>query len=68
MGRGIGIEEEVVIERDHRMKTDKQKKSNTLETIVCRILIYKNKVKIIRNAKKRRGKTFLSMRIFVKPH
>ena len=33
----LGIEEEVVIERTHRVKTDKNKKSNTPRTIVCRI-------------------------------
>ena len=33
----LGIEEEVVIERTHRVKTDKNEKSNTPRTIVCRI-------------------------------
>ena len=31
----LGIEEEVVIERAHRVKTDKIKKGNTPRTIVC---------------------------------
>ena len=48
----LGIEEELVIERTHMMKTDKNKKSNTPTTIVCRILNYKDKVKILRNAEK----------------
>ena len=48
----LGIEEQVVIERTHRVKTDKSKKSNTPRTIVCRILNYKDKVKILRNVKK----------------
>ena len=46
----LGIEEEV--ERAHRVRTDKSKKSNTPRTIVFRILNYKDKVKILRNAKK----------------
>ena len=33
------------------MKTDKSKKANTTRTIVCRILNYKDKVKILRTAK-----------------
>ena len=36
----LGIKEEVVIERAHRVKTDKSKKGNTPRTIVCRILDY----------------------------
>ena len=48
----VDIEEEVVIERANRVKTDKSKKGNAPRTIVCRILNYKGKVKILRNAKK----------------
>ena len=48
----LGIGEEVVIERAHRVKTDKNKKGNTPRTIVSRILNYKDKVKILRNVKK----------------
>ena len=36
----LGIEDEVVIERAHRLKADKNKKSNTPKTIICRILNY----------------------------
>ena len=50
----LGIRK-VVIEREHRAKTDKNKKSNTPKTIVCRILNYKDKVKILRNAIKLQG-------------
>ena len=42
------------------MRTDKSKKGNAQRTIVCRILNYKEKVKILRNAKKLKGK-----RIFI---
>ena len=52
----LGIEEEVVIERAHRIKTDRNKKGNIPRTIVCRILNYKDKVKILRNAEKLKGK------------
>ena len=45
----LGIEEKVVIEKAHSVKTDKSKKGNTPRTIVCRILNYKDKVKILRN-------------------
>ena len=38
------------------MKIDKNKKSNTARTIVCRILNYQDKVKILRNAKKLKDK------------
>ena len=41
------------------MKTDKTKKGNTPRTIVCRILNYKDKVKILRNAKKLKGKNIV---------
>ena len=50
-----GNEEEVVMERSHRMKTDKNKKSNTPIIIVCRILNYKDQFKILRNAKRKRA-------------
>ena len=53
----LGIEEKVVIERAHRVRADKSKKGNTPRTIVCRILNYKEKVKILRNAKKLKGKS-----------
>ena len=43
--KSLGIEEEAVIEKAHRMKTEKSNKSNTPRTIVCRILNYKDKVK-----------------------
>ena len=52
----LGIEDEVVIERAHRVKTDKSKKSNTARAIVCRILNCKDKVKILRNIKKLKNK------------
>ena len=38
------------------MKTDKSKEGNPPRTIVCRILNYKDKVKILRYAKKLKGK------------
>ena len=52
----LGIEEEVVTERAHRMKKDKNKKTNRPRTIICRILNYKDKVKIPKNAKKLKRK------------
>ena len=54
--KSLGIEQEVVIERAHRVGTDQSKKGNTPRTIVCRILNDKDKVKILRNAKKLKGK------------
>ena len=51
-----GVEEEIVIERTHRVQTNKNKKSNTPRTIICRILNYKGKAKILKNAKKLKGK------------
>ena len=58
----LGIEQELVTERAHRVKTDKNKKSNTPRKIDCRILNYEDKVKILRNAKKVKGKKILYMR------
>ena len=58
MGRlrkSLDTEEEVLIERTHSVKIDKSKKSNTPRTIVCRILNYKDKVKILKNVEKRKG-------------
>ena len=52
----LGIDKEIVIERVHRVKTDKSKKSYTPRTIVCRILNCKEKVIILANAKKLKGK------------
>ena len=48
----LGIEEEVVIGRARKVKTDKNKKSNTPRTIVYRILNYKDKAKILRKCQK----------------
>ena len=57
----LDIEEEVLIERTHSVKIDKSKKSNTPRTIVCRILNYKDKVKILKNVEKRKGgNTFIN--------
>ena len=60
----LGIEEEVVVERAHRVKTDKNKKGNPPRTIICRILNYKDKVKILRNAKKLKGKNIFKKEDF----
>ena len=64
MGRlrkSLDTEEEVLIERTHSVKIDKSKKSNTPRTIVCRILNYKDKVKILKNVEKRKGgNTFIN--------
>ena len=55
--KSLGIEAEVNIKRAHyRVKTDHSKKGDTPRTIVCRILNYKDKVKILRNVKKLKGK------------
>ena len=43
----------------HFVKTDKNNKGNTPRTIVCRILNYKDKVKILRDAKKLKSKNIL---------
>ena len=61
----LGIEEEVVIERAYRVKTDKKnKKGNTPRAIVCRILNCKDKVIISRNGKKLKGKNIFINRDF----
>ena len=42
--------------KGHRVKTDKNKKGNIPRTIVCRILNYKDNVKVPRNSKKTESK------------
>ena len=48
----LGIKEEEVVEGMYRVKADKNKKGSTPRTNVFRILNYKDKVKILGNAKK----------------
>ena len=48
------------------MKAGKCKKGNTPRTIVCRILNYNDKVKILRNAKSLKGKNIFINEIFCK--
>ena len=60
----LGIEEDVVNERAHRVKTDKSNKSYTPRAIVCRILNCKDKVKIPGNAKKLKGKNIFTNKDF----
>ena len=60
----LGIEDKVIIERAHRMKADKNKKGNTLRTIVYGILNYKDMTKILRNAKKLKGKNNFITEVF----
>ena len=55
----LGIEKEVVIERPHRVKIDKNKKSNIATAIVCRILNYKIRLKYWGMPKNWKVKTFL---------
>ena len=57
----LGIQKEVVNERAHRVKKKKKKKVNATKSVVCRILSHKDKVKILRNAKKLKGEN-----IFIK--
>ena len=45
-----------MLERAHRVKTDKNKKISTPRTTVWRILNYKGLVKTFRNVKKLKGK------------
>ena len=56
----------VQIERAHRSKRSKSNSnSGKPRTIVCKLLNYKQKEEILRNTKKLREVTFLSMRTFV---
>lgn len=49
----LGINENIEIDRCHRMQ--KQKNQNRLRTIICRITKYKDKQKVLRNAKYLKG-------------
>ena len=40
----LSIDEDVLLEKVHRVKTDKNKKGNAPRTIVCRTINYKDKV------------------------
>ena len=55
----------VQIERAHRSQRSKSNNSENPRTIVCKLLNYKQKEEILRNKKKLREVTFLSMRTFV---
>ena len=48
------------------MTTDQNKESNSPKTIVCRVLSYEDKVKILKNAKKVKGKKDKGGQFFVK--
>ena len=52
----VSTEGEIIIESAQEVKTGKGKKNNSPRTIVCRILSYKDTVKILRNVKKLKGK------------
>ena len=50
------IDEVVLIEKEHMVKTNKNKKSNTPRNIFCKILDCKHKIRILRNVNRLKGK------------
>ena len=64
---GLGIEDEVVIERANRVKTGKSKKGSTPRTDVCKILNYKDKVNILGNTKTLKRKNICINEDFCQP-
>ena len=49
------MENEIIIERAHRARKSKYGAKDQLPTIVCKILSYKDKVKVLQNCKKLKG-------------
>ena len=48
----LELENDIIIERTHRAKKSKYRKKDQPQTIVCKLLSYKDKVKALQNCKK----------------
>ena len=51
----LELENDIIIERAHRTKKSKYGKKDQPRTIVCKLLSYKDKVKVLQNCKKLKG-------------
>ena len=51
----LGIEENIIIERAHRTKSSSEGRRSKPRTIFCKFHNYKDKVKVLKNAKKLKG-------------
>ena len=51
----LELENDIIIERAHRAKKSKYGKKDQPRTIVCKLLSYKDKVKVLQNCKKLKG-------------
>ena len=48
----LELENDIIIERAHRTKKSKYSKKNQSQTIVCKLLSYKDKVKVLQNCQR----------------
>ena len=51
----LELENDIIIERAHRARKTKYGKKDPLRTIVCKLLSYKDNVKVLQNCKKLKG-------------
>ena len=51
----LELENDIIIERAHRAKKSKYGKKDQPRTIVCKLLSYKENVKVLQNCKKLKG-------------
>ena len=51
----LELENDIIIERAHRARKSKCGKKDQPRTIVCKLLSYKDKVKVLQNCKKLKG-------------
>ena len=51
----LELENDIIIERAHWAKKSKYGKRNQPQTMVCKLLSYKDKVKVLQNCKKLKG-------------
>ena len=51
----LELENDIIIERAHRARKSKYGKKDQPRTIVCKLLSYKDKVKVLQNCKKLKG-------------
>ena len=63
----LELENDIIIERAHRAKKSKYGKKDQPPTIVCILLSYKDKVKVLQNCKKLKGSHIYTTKIFAKP-
>ena len=67
MGK-LELENDIIIERAHRARKSKYGKKDQPRTIVCKLLSYKDKVKVLQNCKKLKGSHIYINEDFLSSH